>query len=116
MIKPSTIAAIVTLLSITLNMASNSHGYDSERKEILRAVAGICTPDLCKPKILKIVKGYATVDLLCKRTGCDNATAYLKKTVNGWVVVDHGTGIEDEDLIEYGFPKNVVKKLHSDGH
>ncbi|RKT37999.1 SH3 domain-containing protein [Thiocapsa rosea] len=83
----------------------------SVERAILRAVAEDCTPDWCRASVEQVMGRYATVFMMCTLQACENATAYLKKEGNTWVLVDHGTGITHEDLIGYGFPSSVVDAL-----
>ena len=83
----------------------------TEERAILRAVADDCTPDWCRASVEQVMGRYATVFMMCTLPACENATAYLKKEGDTWVLVDHGTGITHEDLIGYGFPSSVVDAL-----
>lgn len=89
-----------------------SASLSTDKDAILRAVTKNCTPDWCKPTNLVIIEGrYATVDLICKRRDCESDTAYLMKVGEKWIIKDQGTGLAPDDLIEYGFPRRVVKKI-----
>lgn len=91
-----------------------SGAISGETDAILRTVANsdACPPSYGRPKIGKVIGKYATAICICKKEpDCDNATAYLKKVDNRWVLVDHGTGIFPENLISYGFPKNIAYAL-----
>lgn len=83
----------------------------SENDAILRAVANQCTPDWCTPRIGTVLGEYATVGFGCKKQDCESAIAYLKKTGGNWIIVDQGTGITPDDLVEYGFPADVANEL-----
>lgn len=89
-----------------------SAGLQADREAILRAVAKDCPPNWCKPINLSIMEGrYATIDFICKRRDCESDTAYLMKIGGTWIIKDQGTGLAPDDLIEYGFPPRVVKKI-----
>ena len=47
----------------------------------------------------------------CKRPDCDNAVAFLRHTEGRWVLVEYGSGVTPEDLIDYGFPAEVAHQL-----
>ena len=87
-----------------------SAGLQADREAILRAVAKDCAPNWCKPTNLRVMEGrYATIDLICKRRDCESDTAYLMKIGETWIVKDQGTGLAPDDLIEYGFPLELLK-------
>lgn len=81
----------------------------SDKKAIIKAVN--CDPSRCKPKVLKITKGYAIVLGKCILKDCDDQYYYLKKTKKGWLLVETGTGIEPDDLIKDGFPSAIAEEL-----
>jgi hypothetical protein len=83
----------------------------SEKEAILHAIAKDCPPKWCKPKVEKIIDKYAMVLFMCKKKDCENDTAYLKKTGNAWTLVEQGTGISPDDLINQGFPANIANQL-----
>lgn len=102
-------------VQISYRMEPSSHkslnSGSSAQKAILEAVADRCRASFCKPEVLKVVKGYASVLFKCTRDNCENDVAYLKKAGKKWVVVDQGTGIGSEDLVQSGFPEAVVSEL-----
>ncbi|NCA72355.1 MAG: hypothetical protein EOM91_20255 [Sphingobacteriia bacterium] len=73
---------------------------DPEERAILAALHSACTPDWCVPAVELVVGQYATATLRCTQAVCENAKAYLMRQGGTWVVIDYGTGITEEDLIE----------------
>jgi len=98
---------VIFLLAFSCNMAFAAN----EKEAILHAVTKDCPPSWCKPKIEKIINRYATVLFICKKKDCENDTAYLKKAGNKWTLVEQGTGISPDDLINQGFPVNIANEL-----
>lgn len=82
-----------------------------EAAGILRAVATTCTPDWCKPVVKQVVGSYASVSFFCLKEVCENALAFLKKQSGVWILVDYGTGILPQDLIDAGFPASIAHAL-----
>jgi hypothetical protein len=79
--------------------------------EILRAVAGACPADWCEASVEKVIGGYASVLLHCKKPNCDSILAFLKRSKGQWTLVDYGSGLTAEDLVGYGFPADVAEQL-----
>lgn len=79
--------------------------------EILRAVAGACPADWCEASVDKVLGGYASVLLHCKKPNCDSILAFLKRSKGEWTLVDYGSGLTAEDLVGYGFPADVAERL-----
>jgi len=78
---------------------------------ILSAVAGACPADWCEASVDKVVGGYASVLLHCKKPNCDSILAFLKRSKGEWTLVDYGSGLTAEDLVGYGFPADVAEQL-----
>ena len=78
---------------------------------ILGAVASACRPDWCTPSIEQVRGNYASVLFRCTRPNCENAIAFLQRSNGRWTLVDYGTGLSPEDLVDYGFPADVARAL-----
>lgn len=79
--------------------------------EILGAVSGACPADWCEAAVDKVIGGYASVLLHCKKPNCDSILAFLKRSKGEWTLVDFGSGLTAEDLVGYGFPADVAEQL-----
>ena len=79
--------------------------------EILRAVAGVCTPAWCDASVEKLIGGYASVLLTCKKRDCESAVGFLMRRGGRWTLIDYGTGLTPQDLVGHGFPSDVARHL-----
>jgi len=78
---------------------------------VLRAVAQECTPNWCKAEVDQIIGDFATVLFRCLKPNCEGAIAFLRREKGRWTLVDYGTGLTPDDLVGYGFPRDVVRHL-----
>jgi tetratricopeptide (TPR) repeat protein len=73
---------------------------------VLKHTEGIA---VSKVSCLNVIGNYARADFT---NNIDGGAAYLLKSKNnGWRLIEAGTGIFPEDLLQDGWPKDVVKKL-----
>ncbi len=87
-----------------------------EKSNMIRVASKECPPAWCDLRMgLMLENKYATVVFFCKKADCEHDIGYLKKNGNNWLLVERGTGIFPEHLVEVGFPSNVANSLASFG-
>ena len=60
--------------------------------------------EAAKVSCLNIVGNYARADY-------DRESAFLVKSKGNWKAINHGTGIDSDDLVKAGIPKATAEKL-----
>lgn len=93
-------------------VATSAHAAD-ESVAILQAVAKDCPPPRCEARLGAVMEGKYAKVILVNKTGVGEPAdfGYLKKAGNRWLLVDIGTGITPDNLIESGFPAHVANEL-----
>jgi hypothetical protein len=80
-------------------------------RSVLQAVSASCPRAWCRPDTPRIEGDFAAVGLRCLKPNCENDTAYLRRGPGGWEMVDQGTGLTPDDLVGYGFPRDIANRL-----